>query len=176
MLLLGSLPALKKEAVVKKLRLATVTALSTLAVGAGMIFPSSAQAATYWTFQNGRFGTCLTAGDNDSAYATICQGWQRQQWDWVGSGHGSYHQLKNRVTGKCLMTDNNTNTNAVWMSDCRDAAGQWWFYDTPSESLFNQIGAAGESFLRTSDVRDAVYSTDLGQVDPSYYDWSGSTS
>lgn len=42
--------------------------------------------------------------------------------------------------------------------------------------MFNQIGSASESFLRTSDVRDAVYSTDLNQVDESYYDWTGSTS
>ncbi|MFC8240764.1 hypothetical protein [Streptomyces chartreusis] len=56
--------------------------VSAVAVGAGLMFPATARAATYY-----------------------------------------------RVTGKCLMTDNRTDTNAVRMSDCRDAAGQWWFYD-----------------------------------------------
>ncbi|GAA3574758.1 RICIN domain-containing protein [Streptomyces osmaniensis] len=159
----------------KRLRLAAVGTLSAVAVGAGLMFPATAQAATYWTFQNQRFGTCLTAGDSGSAYATACQGWQRQQWDWVGSGHGSYHQLKNRVTGKCLMTDNRTDTNAVWMSDCRDAAGQWWFYDGGINRMWAEIGGASDAHLRTSDVKDAVYATDLNQFASSYYTWFGTT-
>ncbi|WP_225836212.1 RICIN domain-containing protein [Streptomyces sp. NK08204] len=161
----------------KKLRLAAVTAVSTLAAGAGLMFPASAQATpTYWTFQNERFGTCLTAGDSGSAYATYCQGWNRQQWDWVGSGHNGYLQLKNRETGRCLMTDNKTNTNAVWMSDCSTgAAGQWWYYDASYKELFNELGTTNDGYLRTSDVKDAVYSTDLGQVDISYYHWTGRT-
>ncbi|MGW0768422.1 RICIN domain-containing protein [Streptomyces sp. NPDC002676] len=160
----------------KKLRLAAVSALGTLAVGAGLVFPASAQAATYWTFQNERFGTCLTAGDAGSAYATTCQGSNRQKWDWVGTGHNGYHQLKNAETGKCLMTDDKTQTNAVWMSDCgTGAAGQWWYYDGSSKVLFNELGLVDDFYLRTSDVKDAVYSTNINQVSSSYYHWSGTT-
>ncbi|MFB7332182.1 RICIN domain-containing protein [Streptomyces adustus] len=159
----------------KKLRLATL-AVSALISGAGLLAPTSAQAATtYWTFENQRFNTCLTAGDSTSIYATVCHtNSTYQNWDWVGSGHGVYHQLKNQETGLCLMTDNKTNVNSVWQSDCSTgAAGQWWFYADDTWSIFNQLGGAGEEFLRTSDVKDAVYCTDLGQVTDAYYDWNG---
>ncbi|WP_329527209.1 RICIN domain-containing protein [Streptomyces sp. NBC_01462] len=157
----------------KILRLATL-AVSALIAGAGLLAPTSAQAATtYWTFENQRFGTCLTAGDSTSVFATACHtSSTRQNWDWVGSGHGSYHQLKNQETGLCLMTDNKTSVNAVWQSDCiTGAAGQWWYYDEDSWSIFNELN--GAPFLRTSDVKDAVYCTDLNQTTPSYYDWNG---
>ncbi|MEY9993776.1 hypothetical protein ABIE67_005808 [Streptomyces sp. V4I8] len=156
----------------KKLRLATVTALSTLAVGAGMILPSSAQAApTYWQFQNERFGTCLTGGAG-SAFATICNGSDRQDWDWVGGN--AWKQLRNRETGLCLMTDNKTDVNAAWTSSCNsDAQGQLFYYTADLKRLQGLLGGGSESILRTSDVKDAVYSTDAGQVAASYYRWTG---
>ncbi|SDM98875.1 Cytolethal distending toxin A/C domain-containing protein [Streptomyces sp. cf386] len=157
----------------KKLRLATVTALSTLAVGAGMIFPSSAQAATYWTFKNERFGTCLTAGDSGTAYATLCQGWNRQQWDWVGDGPGNFMQLKNRETGKCLVTDNKSDVNAVWLGTCNAVNGQWWYYAADTQGIFNNLGGPNDGHLRTSNNPDAVYATDAGQEPASYYTWTG---
>jgi hypothetical protein len=175
MLLPGSLPALRKEDVVKKLRLATVTALSSLAVGAGMILPSSAQAApTYWQFQNSRFGTCLTAGDSGSAYATVCQGWNRQQWDWIGDG-AWYKQLRNRETGKCLMTDAKSDINAVWTSDCNSSAtGQMWYYDSADFELYANVGGVTGGYLRTSDIKDAVYTSQRNtSIADSYYTWFG---
>ncbi|NUP23124.1 MAG: ricin-type beta-trefoil lectin domain protein [Streptomyces sp.] len=162
----------------KKLRLATVTALSTLAVGAGMIFPSSAQAATYWTFENGAWNTCLTAGDSGVAYHTTCQGSNRQQWDWVGSGHGQYLQLKNRETGKCLTTDFKNSVNAVWTSTCGAAPDQWWYYRGSDRALYNEgEGNGSTGFLRTSPTeRDAVYTSSLAgsPVAGSYFTWIGS--
>jgi hypothetical protein len=161
---------------VKKYRLAAVTAIGTLVAGAGLMFPSSAQAATYWTFKNERFGTCLTAGDSGSAYATLCQGWNRQQWDWVGDGPGSYMQLKNRETGKCLVSDNKSDTNAVWMGTCSAVNGQWWYYDAATKGIWNNLGFGGDGHLRTSRVKDAVYATDRDQEADSYYNWTGTTS
>lgn len=165
-----------KEVVVKKFRLATVAAIGALVASAGVMFPASAQAApTYWQFQNARFGTCLTAGDSGSAYATTCQGSNRQQWDWTGDGVGLYHMLRNRETGKCLRTDKTTNTNAVWTSDCDSGFGEWWYYDGGTQHLYTEIGNARSGFLRTSDVKDAVYSTVLNQagIGSSYYVWAG---
>ncbi|MFD9001412.1 RICIN domain-containing protein [Streptomyces sp. NPDC059582] len=156
----------------KKLRLAAIGAL---VAGAGLLFPASAQAApTYWTFTNGRFSTCLTAGDTGTAFATSCVGSTRQQWDWVSDGPGSSQALKNRNTGLCLMTDNKTNTNAVWMSTCNGSAGQWWYYDAATRCLNNILGGEGDGYLRTDEVvRDAVYATDFGQTDDSYFHWFG---
>ncbi|MGW1728463.1 RICIN domain-containing protein [Streptomyces sp. NPDC002306] len=160
----------------KKLRLAAVGTVGALAVGAGLLFPASAQAApTYWQFQNARFGTCLTAGDSGTAFATSCVGSTRQQWDWVGDGPGDYLELKNRNTGLCLVTDNRTGTNAVWMSTCDGASGQWWYYNGENQSVINLLGHNAGCLLRTSDVKDAVYATDPDQtgIGATYYRWAG---
>ncbi|MGX1545864.1 RICIN domain-containing protein [Streptomyces adustus] len=158
----------------RKLRLAAVGALGALVAGAGLAFPASAQtASTYWTFQNARFGTCLTAGDTGTAFATSCVGSTRQQWDWVGDGHGIFKQLKNRNTGQCLMTDNVTDVNAVWTSSCTGSTGQWWFYNADTLRLYDDLGAAGEGLLRSSNTKDAVYATDADQETPAYYTWIG---
>ncbi|WP_043677168.1 RICIN domain-containing protein [Streptomyces xylophagus] len=160
----------------KKLRLAAVSAVGALAASAGLMFPATAQAApTYWQFQNAGFGTCLTAGDTGTAFATSCVGSNRQQWDWVGA-NGNFAELRNRETGTCLMTDNKSSTNAVWMSSCTGAAGQWWRYAGDSGAIFDNLGAANEGFLRTSHTHNAVYATDLGQqpeADVSFYVWWG---
>ncbi|MBK3574035.1 RICIN domain-containing protein [Streptomyces sp. MBT65] len=158
----------------KKLRLAAVGAVGALAAGAGLIFPATAQAApTYWQFQNARFGTCLTGGNTSNAFATSCVGSARQQWDWIGDGPDGYKELRNRETGLCLMTDNQSSVNAVWQSTCSASAGQWWYYNAATQRLFNNMGGVDEEFLRTSNIQDAVYSTDLGQEASSYYTWAG---
>ena len=159
----------------KKFRLAAVSAVGALAASAGLMFPGSAQAATtYWQFENARFHTCLTAGDTGTAFATSCVGSNRQQWDWIGSFDG-YSALRNRETNTCLMTDNKTSTNAVWMSDCTGADGQWWTYDGGTGALYNKLGSGTQGYLRTSTVKDAVYSTDLNQPEagPLFYYWYG---
>nr|WP_238427372.1 RICIN domain-containing protein [Streptomyces adustus] len=166
-------PALPKEVVVKKLRLATVAA-GALIAGAGLLAPTSAQAAsTYWTFKNVQYGTCLTAGDSGSAYSTTCVGSNRQQWDWVGDGHSSYHMLKNRETGKCLRTDGVSNVNAVWTSTCdTDADYEWWYYNGDDRVLYVQPG--GLDFLSTSStVKDAVYSQGLDLSNLNLFKWVG---
>ncbi|WP_416962220.1 RICIN domain-containing protein [Streptomyces sp. Agncl-13] len=159
----------------KKLRLAAVSAVGALAASAGLMFPATAQAATtYWQFQNAGFGTCLTAGDTGTAFATSCVGSNRQQWDFVGAS-GSFAQVRNRETGTCLTTDNKTTVNAVWMSTCNGATGQWWWYQGDSGHFFDDLGSAGEGYLRTSTVKDAVYATDNNQstIPSSYYVWYG---
>ncbi|MFJ7075896.1 hypothetical protein [Streptomyces sp. NPDC098781] len=159
----------------RKLRLATVTAVSALAMGAGLVLPSTAQAApAYWQFQNEEFRTCLTGGSG-SAFATNCNGSDRQDWDWVGGG--TWKQLKNRETGLCLMTDNKTDVNAVWTSGCDSSAtGQLFYYRADNKLLQGLLGGSDESLVRTSDVRDAVYASDAGQVTGSYYRWTGTHS
>ncbi|MEU6064673.1 hypothetical protein ABZ864_09265 [Streptomyces sp. NPDC047082] len=159
----------------KKLRLAAIATIGALATSAAVLLPAPAQAApTYWTFQNFRFHTCLTAGDSGSAYATLCNNADRQDWDWIGSG--DWKQLKNRYTGRCLMTDNKTNVNAVWTSTCNSSElGQQFYYTANLFRLQGRLGGGNESLLRTSDVKDAVYSTDAGQVDETYYQWDGLT-
>ncbi|WP_329349656.1 RICIN domain-containing protein [Streptomyces sp. NBC_01261] len=120
------------------------------------------------------FGTCLTAGDTGTAFATSCVGSNRQQWDFVGAS-GSFAQVRNRETGTCLTTDNKTTVNAVWMSTCSGATGQWWWYQGDSGHFFDDLGSAGEGYPRTSTVKDAVYATDNNQspIPSSYYVWYG---
>ncbi|MEU4212757.1 ricin-type beta-trefoil lectin domain protein [Streptomyces sp. NPDC026206] len=156
-------------------RLATVTAAGAIVAGAALLFPASAQAApTYWTFKNGQFGTCLTAGVTDAAYATVCNGGSHQQWDWIGVS-GDYNQLKNRATGRCLMTDNKSALNKVWMSTCNSSAtGQQWRYDAAAYKIQGLPGGRNDSLLRTSRTKDAVYSTQDRTEDDAYYIWKGS--
>lgn len=168
-----------KEVAVKKMRMAAVGVISGLTAAAGLMFPASAQAApTYWTFQNARFGTCLTGSDSGTAYGTLCQGWERQQWDWTGSGHGGYHQLKNRVTGQCLTTDFVNKVNAVWTSACDTNKSQWWFYDGDSKFLFNEgSSSASLGYLRASDVKDAIYTSSYAgnDIPTTWFQWTGTT-
>lgn len=156
----------------KKLRLAVVGAL---VASAGLMFPTGAQATpTYWQFQNARFNTCLTAGNNDNVFATTCVFSDRQQWDWVGS-YGNYSGLRNLETDTCLTTDNKTSTNAVWLSLCGGTDGQWWQYDSQTGAIYDELGSGTQGYLRTSNVKDAVYATDLNQPEagPLYYYWYG---
>ncbi|WP_405991312.1 RICIN domain-containing protein [Streptomyces sp. NBC_00986] len=158
----------------KKLRLAAVSAVGALAASAGLMFPATAQAApTYWQFQNARYGTCLTAGDTGTAFATSCVGSNRQQWDFVGTG--TYQELRNRETGTCLMTDNNTDTNAVWMSSCTGSLGQLWSYNGATGFIVGLLGLEFEEHLRTSTVQNAVYATDYPQsgIDSDTFIWWG---
>ncbi|GHE45242.1 hypothetical protein GCM10018785_13610 [Streptomyces longispororuber] len=162
----------------KKFRLATVAAVGALVTGAGILAPATAEAApSYWTFKNHRFNTCITAGDGDTAYGTHCQGWKRQQWDWIGGSHGIYHQLKNRETGKCLTTDFENPVNAVWTSACDTNKHQWWYYDADRKLLYNaKSGGGSTGFLRTSDVPDALYTSSYqdSPIGDAYFKWDGS--
>ncbi|MFE2586105.1 RICIN domain-containing protein [Streptomyces sp. NPDC059378] len=160
----------------QKLRLAVVGVIGALVGGAGLVFPTSAQAApTYWTFQNVGFGTCLTAGDTGTAFATSCVGSTRQQWDWSSASAGDYHMLVNRNTGQCLRTDNRTGTNAVWTSTCDGSSGEWWYYNGENGSIINLLGENDGCLLRTSTTKDGVYATDPDQagIPHSYYQWTG---
>lgn len=158
----------------KKLRLAAVGAVGALAASAGLLFPGSAQAATtYWQFQNARYGTCLTAGDTGTAFATSCVGSYRQQWDFVGTD--VYKELKNRQTDTCLTSDNKSDTNAVWMSACIGSREQSWYYAGATGFLNDALGIPSEGSLRTSTVQNAVYATDRPQagIDPDNFVWYG---
>jgi hypothetical protein len=148
--------------------------IGALVAGTGALFPASAQAApTYWTFQNHRFETCLTAGQSGSAFATTCNlDSHYQQWDWVGDA--GFKQLRNRATGRCLMTDNKTSVNAVWTSACDSSAlGQKWWYFADTYTLQGLLGDGDDSLLRTSDTKDAVYATRGRSEADSYYNWWG---
>lgn len=73
------------------------------------------------------------------------------------------------------MTDNNTDTNAVWMSSCTGVSGQLWYYDGSGGTIDNALGSATEGFLRTSTVQNAVYATDRPQsgIDSDTFIWWG---
>lgn len=91
----------------------------------------------------------------------------------MGDGPGNFQQLKNRETGKCLVTDNKTDVNAVWMGTRNAVDGQWWFYEAETGGIFNNLGAADDGHLRTSNNPDAVHATDSGQEAASCYTWTG---
>ncbi|GAA2428877.1 hypothetical protein GCM10010191_47570 [Actinomadura vinacea] len=126
------IPTLRKRAVTTAtLGIAGVAAASVMAA------PPAQAAAVYWQFKSA-YGTCLTAGRTEVAFASSCNGSSYQQWDWVHDSNGeTYAQLKNRATGRCLATDNKNNANAVWTSDCVWRDGQRFHYNQPSGFFTN---------------------------------------
>lgn len=150
-------------------RLAVVAALGAVITGATA---TTAQAApTYWKFKNRYTGDCLTAGTSGKAYMAGCSSSTYQQWDWVGSG--LYQQVKNRATGRCLMTDYKTEVNAVWTSACKSVNGQRWHYFGNTEMFYNQ-GNGSNTALRTSSPSSAaVYACKLCNGWETALEWIG---
>ncbi|MFD3583273.1 hypothetical protein [Streptomyces sp. NPDC058683] len=80
-----------------------------------------------------------------------------QQWNWLNPTMDGMHQLQNRGNGLCLMTDNNSDRNAVWASECNSSkAGQFWENDLPSQIASHYWFDT----LRVSPGSSAVYSSD----------------
>ncbi|MFH8371620.1 RICIN domain-containing protein [Streptomyces sp. NPDC018031] len=133
-------------------------------------------AATYWSFDNAVRG-CLTGGNSDVAFETVCSGTsQYQDWYWTGPQHD---MLANRATGKCLATDYESGTpekaNAVWTSACNDnARGQHWEFVYASGNV-GTLRSAYPTYLRTSPgTGQAVYTDYSSQTGNDYYAWSTS--
>lgn len=103
----------------KPLRTIIGSALSVtgLAIAAG-VSATPAQAATYYAYQNEHSRTCLTGGKTGTVFVSTCNGSWYQQWTTAGGDDAGYYRLKNRATGKCLMTDYKNQVNAVWTSTC----------------------------------------------------------
>ncbi len=128
--------------------------------GVVMTAGQASAATTYWTYQSQYNGNCLTAAAaSDGVFTTTCQGWQSQDWDWIGSANiYGQHQLKSRTRGLCLTTDAKSDRNAVWLSSCNGGQGQYWDNDFPP-----YLYADGDFWLnslRISPESDAVYTSD----------------
>ncbi|MFI7061644.1 RICIN domain-containing protein [Kribbella sp. NPDC050124] len=139
-----------------------------LAIAAG-VSATPAQAATYYAYQNEHSRTCLTGGKTGTVFVSTCNGSWYQQWTTAGGDDAGYYRLKNRATGKCLMTDYKSQVNAVWTSTCStddDVQGQLW--RTPGYIINRDF----ISSLRTSPRAGAVYSDkSISSYDASYYEW-----
>ncbi|MEO3868591.1 hypothetical protein ABGB18_07165 [Nonomuraea sp. B12E4] len=133
--------ALRKRVLTVSLGLVSVAAASALAASPAHADPDGAEAAVWWTFKGSGYGTCLTAGDTQVAFATACNGGPHQQWDWIHDSNGEPSpQLMNRATGRCLATDNASGLNAVWTSTCAWGNGQRFSYDYATGNLNSVYG------------------------------------
>lgn len=165
---------------------ACVTAL--LGVVLGLSGAPAGAATTYWSFDNEVRG-CLAATAADHVLETACSsGSTAQDWDWIGSG--TYQNLRNRATGRCLMTDTKSgiaHANAIWTSACdSSASGQLWHWEfTTAGTADGELLSAVITEARTSPGQpESVYADDFASVaeNPSvpdiplsYYTWSAST-
>lgn len=137
-------------------------------------------APAYWSFKNDQRGSCLTAGANSGgtgkAYVAACTSGSSQDWDWVGSGE--YKRLQSRSSGLCLMSDDNSNVNTVWISTCSSNPGQYWHYkydDNGNGFLYNKLGfyTYGNGLRTSPSSASAVYSVNVvGDGHESYRTWS----
>jgi hypothetical protein len=123
---------------VKHHRLGTLRTVVTglaalLIVGTSAATSASAATPTYWTYESQYNGGCLTASASTTTVFTIaCQGWQAQDWDWVGSANfWGQHQLMSRTRGLCLTTNEDSDRNGIWLSSCDARDGQYWDNDIP---------------------------------------------
>ncbi|WP_129843710.1 RICIN domain-containing protein [Streptomyces sp. RFCAC02] len=139
-----------------------VAGLAALLLALSGTLSTASAATTYWTFKSSHNGRCLTGSSSGAVWVASCNGGSSQQWDWVGTGRSylgqSYHMLKNRAAGECLMTDFKTDRNSVWLSACDgDEVGLWWSNDVPNQlDLYSSTNS-----LRVSPSgSDAVYTSD----------------
>ncbi|MGV9347377.1 hypothetical protein ACWDSD_21650 [Streptomyces spiralis] len=161
-----------------RLTLPTALAALVLAVAGAM---STASATTYWTFMNDYEGNCLVSSTvSDKVWSDSCNdSLDTRNWYYgaesVTNVDGQvFRRLVSRANGDCLTTDNKTNANAVWMSPCGSAGGQFWSNDYHVLENFNG------NLLRTSANGDAVYTTSQyvadPDIEPARYTWWGSHS
>jgi hypothetical protein len=157
-------------------RLAVVAA-AVAAAGTGALVPSSAQAATYWKFQNTKTGNCLTGGDDGAAFLSPCvSGNVNQQWMWTGGDTAStpYNRLENAATTWCLATDYKTERNAVWTTKACSWAdnGQRWNYSGTNKGIKSKLGTLLRSNPGSVAVYGSIQNDYLSYMDYTY--WNGS--
>ena len=167
----------------KALRLAVSMGLAALILTvAGSM--STASATTYWSYRNDYEGQCLVSSTaSNKVWSDTCDdSLATRNWYWGPDSYTRnfdqtvFRRLVSKANGLCLTTDSETATNAVWMSPCGNAPGQWWSGD--GNELNCDIGVGAGQFLRTSDNGAAVYATEYGQsgIDPSRWVWWGAHS
>ncbi|WP_329173298.1 ricin-type beta-trefoil lectin domain protein [Streptomyces sp. NBC_01477] len=151
--------------------------MSTAALVAGAGNVNSASAADdYWVIGSlylGYGNGCLTASATTNAVFThTCEGWQAQDWEWVGIANSRGEQrLVSRTRGMCLATDNKSDRNAVWLSSCDTTAGQYWKWDNANQYLRSNwtFGAHDQTLRASSPGSGSVYSSGV-QNDETYLD------
>lgn len=146
---------------------------------------STASATTYWSYSNDYEGQCLVSSTvSDKVWSDTCNdGLSTRNWYWGSDSYTRnydgtvFRRLVSKANGMCLTTDSKTATNAVWMSACGNAPGQWWSGDDHYLEC-DFISGAGV-FLRTSGNGAAVYTTNYigeGGIDPARWVWWGAHS
>lgn len=146
---------------------------------------STASAATYWSYANDYEGQCLASSTTtDNVWSDTCNdSLATRNWYWGAESYVRnydgivFRRLVSKANGDCLTTDHKTDTNAVWMSPCGNAPGQFWSND--GHYLNCDIGVGGGVFLRTSANGDAVYTTPyIGQpgIELERWTWWGAHS
>jgi hypothetical protein len=126
---------------------------------------STASATTYWSYANDYEGTCLTSSPTtDNVWTSPCDdSLSIHNWYWGAQSYTRnfdgvvFRRLVSKANGDCLTTDQKTDTNAVWMSPCGNAPGQFWSNDGHYLNCDTPVGAG--VFLRSSANGDAVYTT-----------------
>jgi hypothetical protein len=118
---------------------------------------SASAASTFWWYKSKYSGGFITASPTTSnvwmeSTITGAPTSIYQQWNWLSASAGvdGFHQLQNRGNGLCLMSDDASARNAVWMSECDSSkTGQFWGNNTSTviESLywFNTLRVSPES-------------------------------
>ncbi|WP_217253300.1 RICIN domain-containing protein [Streptomyces sp. AC602_WCS936] len=118
------------------------TAVAALSLGAG---PASAAATdTFYIWQNGKSGKCLSVegggstGNNANAVIWTCNGGDEQYWGYYTTG-----ELVNLKSGKCLSTASGggtANGTEVVQYTCNGGSEQEWYRSSAGEWVNGKSG------------------------------------
>lgn len=145
-------------------RLFSLAAVAAVVAGAtvSLASPASAVPAGWWMFQNRQTGKCLDVTSTGSAFQADCNYRNPYQyWDWTGTSASTYGQLRNQGSNRCLVTDKETDLNAVWTTVCaRDtdsapATMRWDPVDWTGSLI--QIRCEGSYALWASNNKVSIY-------------------
>lgn len=159
------------------------SAAGLLFAGNAPAYATPAAAPVYWTFESwASNNTCLTASAaNNTVFTAPCEGWQSQQWDFIGDASGwGQHMLVSRTKGLCLTTEGviENSRGGVWLDSCDRGNYKWWSIvidDNGGSLLLADIGHnANYNTLRTSPNYDSVYTSglyDTNGIPRTTHDW-----
>ncbi|WP_188197746.1 hypothetical protein [Nonomuraea sp. SYSU D8015] len=101
---------------------AVTVAVATLAI-VGVAPAGAAASVIYWKYRHTVTGTCLTTYASGKILTLPCeQENNAQEWHWINSSwNGDYRLLKNKWTGKCLIS-----TEPVSSGSCEDWTSRHW--------------------------------------------------
>ncbi|MEU6713988.1 hypothetical protein ABZ897_21170 [Nonomuraea sp. NPDC046802] len=105
---------------------------------------TSGNAVIYWSFMNRGTGKCMSTYESGAIRALPCDtSANAQEWRWVNSSWNSgYRLLKNRWTGKCLIS-----SVPISSGTCEDWTSRHWKNTFITNDAYTLLSAEHQGYL-----------------------------